>query len=78
MRDVSEGVRVACGVPVSGKKDSHVRNGVSSLLVAIVFAGYGFFRYSERPIFGVTLIIVGLLNAFVSGASFVLAILRRP
>jgi len=51
-----------------------VRNGVSSLLIAIAFSGYGFFRYPERPIFGAVLMTVGLVNMLVSGVSFGLAI----
>jgi cation transporter-like permease len=51
-----------------------MRNGVTSLLVAFAFSGYGFFRYPERPVFGVVLMVVGLLNVFVCGASFGLAI----
>jgi hypothetical protein len=53
---------------------AEVRNGISSLLIALVFSGYGLFRHSERPVFGTVLMIVGLVNMLVSGVSFGLAI----
>lgn len=52
----------------------HVRSGVFSLLVAGAFLGYGVFRYHERPVLGIVLVVVGLLNVLVSVASFGLAV----
>jgi hypothetical protein len=52
----------------------YARSGVSSLLIAVVFVGYGVFRHHERPILGIVFITVGLLNVLVSVASFGLAI----
>ena len=66
---VPEGVRVPRGVVVK-----HVRSGVFSLLVAGAFLGYGVFRYHERPVLGIVLVVVGLLNVLVSVASFGLAV----
>lgn len=76
MRGLSGSVRVPCGVVVSARltRAECARNGVSSLVIAFAFAGYGFLRYPERPVLGGALMVVGMLNMLVSGASFGLAV----
>jgi hypothetical protein len=56
------------------EKRERVRTGIFSLIVAMGFVGYGVFRYDERPVLGIVLMLVGTLNALVSVANFGLAI----
>jgi hypothetical protein len=68
---VPESVRVAGGVPVNVKKrNTFVRDGLFALLAGTVLSGYGFLRFSDRPILGTVLMVVGFVNVMVSGANF--------